>query len=67
MVMLQLSKRYRFWFHGLLSAFIGGGATVVTGMFTVPEAINFNGGLGGGLGNLLEMWFLSGMINAFFI
>lgn len=48
------------WVHGLVGAFLGGGASAVLGMGIKPEVFNF----GSGLHDLGKLFLGSGLINA---
>ena len=51
------------WFHGLASAFIGGGASAVSAAFSacMIDPVKFN--LGAGLGSTLKMMWVSFLIS----
>lgn len=48
------------WLHGLISAFIGGGASTVSAMVIAPDRFN----LGDGFENMMQLWAASGITSA---
>jgi hypothetical protein len=55
---MKLTTRH--WLHGLIAAFIGGGASTFSAMAIDPAKFNFNDGFG----NMCKSFLLSGLITA---
>lgn len=63
-----MSNSVNLWFHGLIAAFVSGGASAVTGGFTAsmfaPEQFNFNGKTWHLLGLMAAMFVVNGVLGA---